>query len=160
MYGVLRDGWVTLWRIGFTGIPVGVVQFDAAGHVGPPLLLMVERKAEMLLDKGAQRRVTGGDFTPVIDEEWSVLYPTLYAHLTQSKWPDGEARQPSSLSLWADGPVVKCVLKDKNFGVCLWCACPTFNGLFGVIEALLCDPGAEWRVDRQNPGQKATRVKK
>lgn len=160
VYGTLRDGWVTLWRVGYTGVPFGVVQFPSDGLKGWPLFLLVEREAEKMLTKDAARRVVGAAGGVVADDEFSTLYPTLYAHLTQTAWPDGTVRETSSLSLFTDGPAAKCVLKDRSLGVCLWATCPTFTGLLGVLEALLCDPGAEWRVDRQNPGQKASRVKK
>jgi len=96
----------------------------------------------------------------VTDPEWAVLYPMLFDHLTQTVWPDNTVRQTSSLSLFADGGMVKAVLKDREAGLCLWAASKSFQELFGVIESLLQDPAAEWRHDRQLPGQKATRVKK
>jgi hypothetical protein len=160
VYGVLRSGWVTMWKVGYTGVPCGVVQFDAAGHVGRPLLVTCERYAEMLLEKGSMRKVAGGGAEVLTDPDFAALYPTLFAYMTQSTWPDGSAREVSTLSVFADGGMAKCVLKDRAGGVCLWASCPNLTNLFGVLEALLCDPGAEWRVDRALPGQKASRVKK
>lgn len=160
VYGVLRDGWVTLWKVGYTGRPVGCVRFSQDGHVGRPLLAAVERGAEMLLTKGTARKIAGGSVEVVTDVEWSTLYPLLFAHLTQPTWEDGTARQVSTLTWFADGGVVKALLKDREAGCCLWAASKSFTDLPGVIEALLADPTAEWRVDRQVSGQKATRVKK
>jgi len=114
----------------------------------------------MLLSKESERRVVGGSAGQVADDKFSKLYPTLFAYLTQTAWPDGTVRETSSLSMFTDGAAVKCVLKDRSLGICLWATAPTFTGLYAVLEALLCDPGAEWRVDRQQPGQKASRVKK
>lgn len=114
----------------------------------------------MLLDKSRVPNVVGRQDAPLQDEEFSVLYPTLHAHMTQAVWPDGTVRETSTVSIFIDGAVVKCVLKDRSLGVCLWASSPTLGGLFGVLEALLCDPAAEWRADRVGPGQKATRVKK
>jgi len=114
----------------------------------------------MLLTKGAQRKIAGGTVEVVTDEEWSTLYPLLFAHLTQPTWEDGSARQVSTLTWFADGGTVKALLKDREGGVCLWGAAKSFTDMPGVLEALLGDPTAEWRVDRQVAGQKATRVKK
>jgi len=160
VYGVLRDGVVTLWRLSWGGIPISVCNFPAGACSGRELLNICERKAEQMLSKQPGRRVAGGVGECVSDPEWSVLYPTLFDHLTQTVWADGSARQTSSLSLFTDGSCVKCVLKDREAGLCLWAASKSFQELFGVLEALLVDPAAEWRVDRQTVGQKATRVKK
>ena len=160
VYGVLVGDEVVMWRVGYTGVPTDVTRVATGGRRGLSLILSLEGSAEQMLSKDTTRRVVGGEAAAVADEEWATLYPMLTAHLTQAKWPDGSGRQLSTLSLFADGGVVKCVLKDRDAGLCLWAACPTFSGLFGVLEALLCDPGAEWRVDRQAPGQKASRVKR
>lgn len=160
VYGVLRDGWVTMWRVGFTGVPCGSVRFESGGLSGLPLLLEAERYAVMLLDKGAARKIAGGASEVIDDKEFSTLYPMLFSYMTQAQWPDGTAREVSTLSIFADGGMAKCVLKDRATGLCLWASCPNLSNLFGVLESLLNDPGAEWRVDRQVSGQKASRVKK
>jgi len=160
VYGVLHGELVTLWRISFIGIPYKCVRFHAEGLRRQELLHLCERHAQKMLDKAAGRRVAGGVGEVVTDPEWSVLYPILFDHLTQVVWPDKTARLTSSLSIFSDGSMVKAVLKDREAGLCLWCAAKSFQELFGVIEALLADPAAEWRVDRLQPGQKATRVEK
>lgn len=160
VYGTLRDDLVTMWRVGYTGIPGTTVQFLAGGRRGRALLQLCEEVAEMLLSKESDRRVVGGATGVVVDDKFAKTYPTLYAYLTQTAWPDGTVRETSSVSVFVDGNAVKCVLKDRSLGICLWATCPTFTGLYAVLEALLCDPAAEWRVDRQTAGQKATRVKR
>lgn len=160
VYGVLRDGWVTLWRVGWGGIPGGCVRVSANGLLGLPLLMSVEEYADMLLQPGDSRKVVGGEDAQVVDGDFANVYPLVFSYLTQTKWPDGSPRQTSTLSVFADGAVMKCVLKDRHAGLCLWCASKTIGDLFGVLEALLSDPGAEWRHDRQQTGQKATRVQK
>lgn len=160
IYGVLWCDVVTLWSTSYWGVPVFAVSRPVGGLRGLDLCNLCEREAVMLLDKGRVPRVVGGEATPVEDPEFSILYPALYSYLTSTKWSDGSPRQTSTLSIFADGGVVKCVLKDRELGICLWCACPSFSGLYGVLEALLLDPSAEWRADRQAPGQKASRVKK
>jgi hypothetical protein len=160
VYGALRDGWVTLWRVGWTGVPQAVVRFPADGRSGRDLLNHAEVYAMALLDKGTQRKVEGVEGEGIIDLEWSSAYPMLFAHLTQRVWPDGTARHTSNLTIFTDGGSIKAVLKDRDAGLCLWAASKTISGLFGVVEALLCDPEAEWRQDRQVAGQQATRVKR
>jgi len=160
VYGVLRHQVVTLWKTTWSGVPCKVVRFNSTGAVGRELLDLCERFAEMVLEKSATRNVVGGGSTTLNDQDFEVLYPTLHLYMTQVVWPDGTVRIPSTISVFVDGGVVKVVLKDRDQGLCLWAAAPTMGDLLGVLDALLADPKAEWRVDRASPGQKASRVKK
>jgi len=128
--------------------------------MGLPLILHCERYADMLLQPGDARKVVGGDEAQLNDPDFANVYPMVFSHLSQTKWPDGSPRQTSTLSVFVDGGVIKAVLKDRHAGLCLWCAAKTMGDLFGVLEALLCDPGAEWRLDRKGPGDSARRVTK
>lgn len=110
-----------------------------------------------MLEKQPERRVADAVGRRVIDVRWAKEYPTLLDHLTQVEWSDGSKRQTSSLLVFADGGVCKAMLRDREAALCLWVACETVSGVFGVLEAALCDPRAEWRVDRQQDGQQASR---
>jgi len=160
VYGTLRDDVVTMWRIGFTGSPIDCRTFKALGRTGRELLRACEEMAESMLERPKDRRVAGNVAAKVHDEEWSILWQNLHAHLTETTWADGAPRQTSTLTVFVDGGTVKGLLKDRDAGLCLWGASPTINGLFSVLEALLCDPTAEWRLDRQSGGGKASRVKR
>lgn len=114
----------------------------------------------MLLDRSQNRCVVGTLTQAMQDLEFETLYPMLFAHLTSPTWSDGTTRQLSTVTLFADGGVVKCLLKDREMGLCLWASCPTITNVFAVLETLLLDPQAEWRMDRVVAGGKASRVKK
>lgn len=149
-----------MWRCNWFGIPDCVSTFPQLGRFGRELLQAVEREIEAMLEKPVGRKLAGAEGGGIEDAEWFVNYPTLYDHLTQTKWPDGTARELSTVTLFADGGVVKVLLKDRALGHCLWAASKTFSDVFAVLEGLLNDPGADWREDRNAPGKKASRVNK
>lgn len=159
-YGTSRNDVVTLWHIGWQGVPDYCIAFDREGRVGLALLREVERRIEMLLDKSNQRKVSGGEVAGVVDLDFSNSHPVLFSYLTQRKWPDGTPRQTSSLTMFEDSGVMKAVLKDRDAGLCLWASSPTIARLYDVLEALLCDPDAEWRTERTTGSGQASRVKK
>lgn len=94
------------------------------------------------------------------DPTFREAYPTLWDHLTQDRWEDGTARQTSSMLLFRDGGVFKVMFRDKDAGACLWIAVQSPLNAFDALEAALCDPRADWRADRQQPGQQAKRIKR
>lgn len=112
-----------------------------------------------VLKRSAVANVEGASVGIADGGEFSLLYPTLWEHLTQSVWDDGTPRKPSSITIFSDGPVMKCVLKDKEAALCLWLACPSMDGLFVLAEAALNDPATVWRLDRVDGQGTAKRVR-
>ena len=112
---------------------------------------VLKKSAARTVEGECQAEPEGGDFL--------LMYPTLWTHLVQAKWDDGSPRKPSSITIFSDGPVMKCVLKDKETSTCLWLACPSMDGLFVLVEAALNDPATVWRLDRNDSGGRSTRVK-
>jgi hypothetical protein len=112
-----------------------------------------------VLKRSATTNVEGSSMGVPDGGEFSLLYPTLWEHLTQAVWEDGTPRKTSSMTFFSDGPVMKVVLKDKEAGLCLWMACPSMDGLFMLTEAALNDTTTVWRLDRQESGGKSTRVR-
>jgi hypothetical protein len=159
-YGTLRNGVVTLWHIGWQGIPDQCTAFPSEGRVGQSLLAEVERQVQAMLDRKDVRKVVGSVSPAVVDLDFSSSHPVLFMYMTQRTWSDGAARQTSSLTLFEDGGRFKAVLKDRNENLSLWGSSPTLSGLLDVMEALVCDPEAEWRTERTGPGTQASRVKK
>lgn len=113
-----------------------------------------------MLKKGSERRVADAPGRVMSDPEAAKRWPLLLAYLTQDKWDDNTPRQPSSLLLFGDGGLIKLMLRDRDAALCCWVACPTLSDGFDAMEAALGDPGTDWRVDRQQPGQAAKRVKR
>lgn len=148
------------WRVTFTGFPVDAVAYPFPG-LTPGEAFEVKEQAAMALEKGKmQRKVAGGSAPLTDDKAFRIKYPQLWAYLSQKVWDDGTARQPSSLLVFEQDGIFKCMVRDKDAGLCCWVASPTLSELFSAIEAALVDPGTEWRVDRQQEGQAAKRVKR
>jgi hypothetical protein len=153
-----RVAWLV--RYGWCGVPIGASTVLVAPEEPLGSLAILSREVEVLLQKKAERRVSdpaGGGF---VDAAFTASYPTLWMYLTQRRWDDGSERRTSTLTIFADGVAAKCLLKDRDAGLCLWVASESVLTLFEVLEAALCDGETEWRVDRQLPDQKASRVKR
>jgi hypothetical protein len=156
----MRDGWLFAWRNGWTGQPTDCRMAQMGGLVGRPLLALIERMAEEMLAKKANRVSKDGEVAQLVDEEFKTNYPVLFDHLTQTKWPDGSARQTSSLLIFTIDGQVRAMLRDKEASECLWVTLPSLWLVFDALEAKLNDAEADWRTDRQQEGQTAKRVKK
>jgi hypothetical protein len=113
-----------------------------------------------LLRKG-DKRVGGGSVLASPDQDPVVAsYPVLWSFLVQTAWEDGTQRQPGSMLVFSQDGMLKGMLRDRDDGTCLWVAARGLQHLLDVMEGSLSDPGADWRMDRQQPGQKAQRVTK
>lgn len=73
-------------------------------------------------------------------------YPTILEYLTATAYPDGQARQTSSLIILAEGNQWKGCLSDKDNSRSLWKSGDTVEYLLLAIEeGLQMDEG--WRVN-------------
>jgi hypothetical protein len=124
------------------------------------VLESVEAGVYRMLKKQADRKVAGAAADVKVDPRAKQQFPNLWDHLTQKRWDDGSARQTSSLLLFEQDGVFKAMLRDREAALCLWVAAQGFFAVFEALEAALCDPAAEWRVDRQQEGQQAKRVRR
>lgn len=113
-----------------------------------------------MISKQTARRVQGAANAEVAPCAMAVQMPLLFDHLTQRRYDDGSPRRTSSLLLFNDEGTLKLMLREPDAGLCCWVGGESLEGVFAALEAALGDPEHEWRVDRQQPGQKATRVKR
>lgn len=84
--------------------------------------------------------------------EFAVLYPDLWAFLTQLVWEDGTERVPGSLLVFSDEGVLKCMLRDRMAGMCLWVSALDMDQLLQAVELRVCGDRSEWRVDKYAGG--------
>jgi hypothetical protein len=120
----------------------------------------VEKEVLEMLRKSEVRKSEDVPQARLLPCEWATLLPTTWAYLTQDRWEDGSPRETSGLLVFQQDGLLKAMLRDKNSGLCLWVTGQSLQGLLATLEAALGDPAAEWRQDRQQAGQKASRVNK
>lgn len=121
-----------------------------------------QRGRQMALKRSVQKIEGGDSGAYTLDPATQKVCPTVFEYLTLEKWDDGSPRKPSSLSVFAQEGVFKCILRDKDQGLCLWVSSDTLSMLFNALEAALADPETIWRRDRfdgSDQGAKRTRKK-
>jgi hypothetical protein len=120
----------------------------------------LEEIAMGLLKKG-DKQVGGVKLkAEAADDPLVLAHPVLWDFLTSYEYLGGEARHPGSLLIFEQDGVLKAMLRDRDDGTCLWVAARGLSALLAVLEASLCDPAADWRLDRKGPGDQASRVKR
>lgn len=73
-------------------------------------------------------------------------WPELLAYLTETKYPTGEAREPSCLIIVADTSGWRGCVSDKDNARTLWKTAPSIDDLLNALEqALAEDDPTAWR---------------
>lgn len=157
-------GWVSgeyvyLTRYTRAGFALESVVIDTMWADRDGVQALIEGECIAMLRKRAERVVLGDDKSTVKADDWAALHPTLWEHLTTTRWDDGSPREPSSLLIFFQDSNLKGMLRDKAEGLCLWATGRNVTELLSAMEVMAADPGTEWREDRQAPGQTAKRRK-
>lgn len=73
-------------------------------------------------------------------------WPHLVEYLTETRYPDGSPREPSSLIIVADGTGWRGCVSDKDNSRTLWKSATTVEALLLTLEeALASDDPSVWR---------------
>lgn len=109
-----------------------------------------------------QRPAGVGEDGPAVaaDEDFTGLYPQLWAFLTQTRWEDGTPRLPSTVSIFLQHGKWTACLTEKNWGYILFATAERLEAIWEALDARLSDPKADWRQDRKAAGQQAKRVQR
>lgn len=142
------------------GFPIKAWTLPVDPSGGMRELDRVDGEVCKLLKKPTATSGAGSVPAGYLDPTFAKEYPTLWQYLTQTTWEDGTPREPSSLLIFPQDGVFKCMVRDKAAGLCLWVACRQMSQLLDAVESALADPVAEWRHDRQGAGETAKRVKR
>jgi hypothetical protein len=100
---------------------------------------------------------TNGSDGPVGDAspgEWLGLYPALSEFLVASRWSNGDARLPGTLTLFSDGPVWKLCLSDKAQSRVAFVSGSSPQLAFQAAEEGLQRSSLDWRSQRPSKGRK------
>ncbi len=77
-------------------------------------------------------------------------FPTLWEFLTLSLWPDGTERCTGTMTLMAEGGMVKAALNDRDVSASCFVSGKTFTSLLEAIEKGLDGESLEWRAKRDD----------
>lgn len=88
------------------------------------------------------------------DEEFSVLYPTVWALCTTPVDGKGAPRELSTLLFFGDGGAWKVRLSERNHRLDLWAGGDTFTAALGGLEAQLLKRPVPWRKSTIPSGRK------
>lgn len=87
-----------------------------------------------------------GAAVPLNDEGFVKKYPLIYEHLTEVKWDDGTAREPSTMSIFVEEGRFKAALNDKATRRSLYVSGERFQDALGALEKALGSQTPDWRV--------------
>jgi len=86
--------------------------------------------------------------------EMPVRWPEIYHHLVDSVWPDGKARETSSLTVFAEDGLFKVCLNNKAEGFVCFMSGPGFYAVLDALQESLADGSVDWRKSRAAPKRK------
>lgn len=162
-----RRIWATAFRQVVICVEYSYHGLPLAAHNSPPRTYPcgatwadLEREVLVMIQRQVARKVAGVSAGSVEVCNLALQLPNVFEYMTATAYADGSARRTSSLLLFNDQGFLKAMLRDADAGLCCWVGGNSLEGVLAALEAALCDPEHEWRVDRQASGQKATRVKK
>ncbi len=153
-------GVIYMWRVGWGGVPDRCRCFVAPSPNWREWDEFFYDEVLKMLQKGDSRKVSGQSASSLDGGEWAGSFPGLWSHMTQVRWEDGSARQPSSLLIFEQDGMLKAMLRDKSAGLCLWVAARSVPDIFCALEGGIMDADTEWRQDRTETGQSAKRTKR
>jgi len=79
--------------------------------------------------------------------------PAVVEYLTASTYPDGSARERSTISIFVEDGVVKACLSDRDQARTLWRSGASVEDAVMALEGAVVDGTADWR---RSGGGKAT----
>jgi len=82
---------------------------------------------------------------PSVDQAFQQQYPALSEYLTSPLYPDGSARQLSTMTVFREDGWWKACLNEKDQGLVLFVAESQFGTLLEALELLLQEDHPPWR---------------
>lgn len=130
-----------------------------AGLVSPysasprAVLSLLEERLCSMIDRPASPASRDGAPLKPSDKDFKASYPTLWAWMTDDAWKGGEARQRSSLLVFAEEDELKACLMNKDDQLSLWASARSFTDLLVCLETRLKDSKADWRMMKDHPNK-------
>lgn len=80
--------------------------------------------------------------------ELSVLYPTVVEFLCKETWEDGASRLTGTITLMAEGGMVKAAVNDRDGQLSCFVSGKSVTSLLEALEVGLGDDSLDWRVKK------------
>lgn len=106
---------------------------------------MAEKKKISFVRRVAAEAGAGDDARIPTTSEMERQYPALAEYMSLLAWPDGEARETSTLTFVLEDGKLKGCVNDRAAKRSLWRAGDTFVEVLESLEAALKAPQAVWR---------------
>lgn len=98
-----------------------------------------------MLERPEPGRIYGKAKPPVNDPELASNYPSLYAYLTQDRWPDGNYRLTSTITVFVDGGALTVVLNDRDNNRSAFANEASLHSALAALDSAITDDTIEWR---------------
>jgi hypothetical protein len=82
------------------------------------------------------------------DPDFLEKWPGLWELLTETKYPDGSARERSSLFVVIEEGTFKVSINERTREMSCWGAGPTFERALDCLEGRVTSDSPEWRANR------------
>jgi len=93
-----------------------------------------------------QRPVKGpGGSHTIVDAKLRKLMPSVVEYLESCAYEDGTLRKSSTISLFAEGKLIKVSLNDRDNSRTLWAEGESLEDAWRLLERLLSLPEPPWR---------------
>jgi len=92
---------------------------------------------------------------PPADAEFASRCPALVEYLSARSYPDGTARQTSSMTVFVEDGCFKAVLNDRDQEQALFVSERRFTDLVEALEILLQSDDVPWRKNKKQGTFKA-----
>lgn len=153
MIGYYRGAKVTWWRRGDQQVMLSVVWPNGSRwDVGPCGThsrageILTARKVDVMsFLKKVDVSQAQGAHPLYIAEGILKQMPAIVEYLSMEQWPDGTARERSSLLVIVESQMVKVCLTDRANNRSLWRAGPTLDECLLAMEVALQNDECDWR---------------
>lgn len=81
----------------------------------------------------------------VDDREFAERFPVLLMYLSDTKWDDGSAREPSTITLFIESGTFKAALNDRDGKRSMYVSAGSLRAVLDALEANVSEDRGDWR---------------
>lgn len=84
---------------------------------------------------------------PLQDEVFSGFYPTLFSHMSETRWDDGKPRKTTTLLVFVENGKWKAHVNDRDGRRGFWVSADAWEQLLESADEAIDSVSTEWRKD-------------